>query len=83
MRHNQPLRRLTGRKVKAATSARAIFQAGGDSMPKVVFSFLTDSEEQFDFELTIHQTASLIEQSMAAYNAIIPPLKTSRGGFGL
>lgn len=33
--------------------------------------------------MTVHELAKLIEQSMTVYNTIIPPLKTSRGGWGL
>lgn len=69
--------------VKSATAARAIFQQGRGAIPKVQFKFLTYDDEEVEFELEMIEAGKMIEQAMSAYNAISPPLKTSRGGFGL
>ena len=69
--------------VKEITASRAIYQEAVGVVPRVEISILTDRGEHLTIDLDHLQVASLIEQTMNAYNAIFPPLKTSRGGWGL
>lgn len=69
--------------VEDVKAARAIFQANGHEVPRIDLTFLTEDGKQIDFDLDHQQLARLIEQTMAVYNTIFPPLKTSRGGRGL
>lgn len=65
------------------TAARAIFAEVQGAIPKIALTFeLVDGSTQ-TFELEAIEAGRMIEQAMSAYNAIMPPLKTSRGGFGL
>ena len=68
--------------IEKVAASRAIFQ-GAKEIPRVRISMTTTDSQEIDFELDIDQTRSLIEQVMATYNTILPPLKTSRGGIGL
>lgn len=73
----------TRKRVKEATAVRAIFVAGEDEMPKVQFTFYNTDGTVNEYMMNIRQAGQFIEQAMAAYNTLVPPLKTSRGGFGL
>ena len=67
-----------------ATATRALVGSVHGDLPRIeVTMTMDDSQERITFELTVNEAGKLIEQMMAAYNAIMPPLKTSRGGFGL
>lgn len=68
--------------IAEVSASRAIYQ-GATDIPTVEITFTTDEGQQIAFDLNHLLAASLIEQAMASYNAIFPPLKTSRGGFGL
>lgn len=68
--------------VKSVEASRAIF-VHQDQIPLTRIKFTLDDDATVEFDLTIHQATALIEEMMAAYNAIVPVLKTSRGGFGL
>lgn len=66
----------------SATAARALF-VDRDQTPNIQLTFTTDQGEIIEFELTARECAKMLEQAISAYNAILPPLKTSRGGYGL
>ena len=66
-----------------AKAARAIFQEVHGAIPKIALTFIMLDDTEHTFELEFAEAGKMIEQAMSAYNAIMPPLKTSRGGFGL
>ena len=68
--------------IKEVSASRAIYE-GPRVIPSVDFTFVTDDGTVIEFSLDHMQTATLIEHTMTAYNAIFPPLRTSRGGWGL
>lgn len=71
--------------IKTVTT-RALLPAEGQDLNRIEVKFVMtpqDDREQITFELTLHEAANLIEELMAAYNAIVPVLKTTRGGWGL
>lgn len=65
------------------SASRALFQSGPRTIPRVEIKMVTEDGENLIFELDHLQLAELIEHTMAVYNTIFPPLKTSRGGLGL
>jgi hypothetical protein len=69
--------------VKTVEASRAIYQEAVGVVPRVQITIETDSGERLILDLDHLQVAHLIEHTMNAYNAIFPPLKTSRGGWGL
>lgn len=69
--------------VKEASAARALFPEARGAIPKISLTFRTWDDEVITFEMEATEAGKLIEHAMSAYNAILPPLKTSRGGFGL
>jgi hypothetical protein len=69
--------------VKEIEATRAIYQEAVGVVPRVQIMILTDAGERLELDLDHLQVAKLIEQTMQAYNTIFPPLKTSRGGWGL
>lgn len=52
-------------------------------MPRIQMTFYNDDGTVNEYMMNIRDAGKFIEQAMAAYNALVPPLKTSRGGFGL
>lgn len=68
-----------------ATATRALIPGEGQDFNRIEVTFHTKERpaEKITFELSFHESARLIEQLMASYNAIAPVLKTSRGGWGL
>jgi len=69
--------------VEKATAARAVFQTTKGAIPRIELNFETESGDRIQFDMDIETAGRMIEQAMSAYNAIVPPLKTSRGGLGL
>jgi len=69
--------------IKEATACRAIYQRVRGELPTVQMKFTDWDGGEYEFELSATEAGKFIEQAMSAYNAILPPLKTSRGGFGL
>lgn len=69
--------------VKAAKAARALFPEARGMIPKISLTFDCVDGTIVEFELEAIEAARLIEQAMSAYNAILPPLKTARGGYGM
>lgn len=66
-----------------AKACRAVFSEARGAIPKVQMTFIMTDESEITFEMEAGDAGRFIEQAMSAYNAIVPPLKTSRGGFGL
>lgn len=64
--------------VRRATAARAIYQEGRGSLPKIALTFETYDDEEVEFELTFDIAADMIDQATAAYNAGMRPLKNQR-----
>jgi hypothetical protein len=65
-----------------AKAVRALFPSVHGAIPKIALTFImTDGSEQ-TFELEATEAAKLIDQSIAAYHAIVPQLKTGRGSWG-
>lgn len=69
--------------VRSSRAARALFPEARGMIPKISLTFDCVDGSIVEFELEAAEAARMIEQAMSAYNAILPPLKTSRGGFGL
>lgn len=68
--------------ITEAKAARALFVDRG-SLPRIQLTFITDEGVKVEVEMEAMIAGQMVEQAMSAYNAILPPLKTSRGGFGL
>ena len=67
-----------------ASASRAVVSTVHGDLPHIEVTMVMDStKEKITFDLTLNDTAILIEQLVSSYNAIVPPLRTSRGGFGL
>lgn len=69
--------------VRSAKAARALFPEARGMIPKISLTFECEDGSLVEFELEAAEAGRLVEQAMSAYNAILPPLKTARGGFGL
>lgn len=65
--------------VESSTAAKALYQAGKDYLPKIQLTFTTHEGEILEIELGYMDAANFIDQAAAAYNALMRPLKTSRG----
>jgi len=65
--------------VRQAIASRAIVQEGRGHIPKIEMRFETYDGEILEFDLDFEQAATFIDQAAAAYNAVLRPLKTSRG----
>jgi len=78
----RPRPRPINYQVQSAKAARALFVDRG-SLPRIQLTFIVDDGTTVEVEMEAQIAGVMIEQAMSAYNAILPPLKTSRGGFGL
>lgn len=63
-------------------ATRALFPEASGAIPRVSIQFEDAQGAIHQFDLDVKDAAELIEQSTAAYHAILPPLKTSRSGWG-
>ena len=72
----------TRRPAVRAIASRAIFQEAQGAIPKVAMTFEMTSGELVTFELEVTEAAKFIDQTVSAYHAIVPPLRTSRQGWG-
>lgn len=50
---------------------------------KVLLTLKTTDNQTIELEMSSRQAAKAIEGLLSVYNAINPPLRTSRGGIGL
>lgn len=65
-----------------ALATRAIFNDAQGAIPKLHMTFELESGEVVKFELEVPEAGAFIEQSIAAYRAIVPQLRTGMGGWG-
>jgi hypothetical protein len=65
-----------------AIASRAIFAEAQGYLPKIHMTFELENGEQIAFELEIDEAGKFIEQSISAYRAIVPQLRTGMGGWG-
>ena len=82
-RTRKKLEKAYARPVIRALASRAIFQEAQGMLPKISMTFELTDGEVIQFELELEEAAKFIEQTVSAYNAAVPVLKTSRGGWGL
>jgi hypothetical protein len=75
--------KVYGRPTTHVYAARAVYDEASGELPRVEMTFELSSGELVKFDMTVHELAKMIEQGMQVYNTILPPLKTSRGGWGL
>ena len=78
-RKKQP---VYARPVVKAIASRAIFTEAQGMLPKVRMEFQLANGENVAFELELDEAGKFIEQATSAYRAIVPPLRTSMGGWG-
>lgn len=64
-------------------STRVLFPEAEGMREKIGVQFEDATGRVYQFDLEVKEAARLIEETLAAYNVINPPLKTSRGGWGL
>lgn len=69
------------RPVNRATASRTIYNEASGILPTVALKFEMTDGEVVEFELTVQETAKLIEQATSAYHAIVPVLRTGRSPF--
>lgn len=65
-----------------AVAARAVFQEAPGAIPKVSLTFDLIDGTTHTFELDAMEAGKFINQSIAAYNSIMPPIRTGQGGWG-
>lgn len=70
------------RPVVKALASRAIFAEAQGAIPKVAMTFELATGEVVKFELELPEAGAFIEQSISAYRAIVPQLRTGMGGWG-
>jgi hypothetical protein len=76
-RSKEPYRRPAVR----ALASRAIFNEASGQLPTIAMKFEMTDGEIVEFELNITEAAKFIEQSVAAYHAVVPNLKIGRSPF--
>ena len=74
-----PKKKIIHYEVESSTAAKALYQEGKGYLPKIQFTFTTHDEEIIEIELGYMDAANFIDQAAAAYNALMRPLKMSRG----
>lgn len=70
------------RPINRAIASRAIFNENAGELHRIEILFELANGERIAFDLTLEQSALLIEQTTAAYRAILPPLRTASQGWG-
>lgn len=67
--------------IAKAGVSRAIY-IGSKETPRMLFSLVSNTGQEIEFELDVSTAHSLIEQMISTYYIISPPLRTNRGAFG-
>lgn len=66
------------RPVVKVRASRAIYNEASGMLPTIALEFEMQDGEQVKFELTVTESAKLIEMMTASYYAIVPQLKVGR-----
>jgi hypothetical protein len=65
-----------------AVASRALFPSQGREVEMVSVQFIDAHGTIHQFDLDVKVARELIESATASYHAIVPVLRTSRGGWG-
>lgn len=68
--------------IRNAGVSRAIFM-GINEEPRFQFILTASNGAEIEFEMDLAMARTMIEQCIATYHVINPPLKTSRSKFGM
>lgn len=63
-------------------AARALFPEQSGHVEKLSMQFEDAAGVIYQFDLDVKEAGKMIEEAISAYHAIVPPLRTSRSGWG-